>query len=292
MTNSILIGAEGLDGANFLCSCLTMSHEVYFNDYILDDKIKFFFECMSHIYRNNEIPIWNDCSMLFSSCARSRDKLNFPTYQFKTENPNNKTLISKIRLPVFWPLSMHMSKNPEDSLSKLFESKYFIGLINPDLFISLRTVLIDPNLIDDSIPNFNLLTVAEFNLLSKQLQEKIKSNHRSGVERLFKCEIPFIHKWHMTHMECDINDMNIIQKEHQQVHLYEEGNKFLQTKLTHEWDCNWFLNEDETFENINRLYSELNLGKCNEKLIRKMYKIWIRRIDYVKKSHRDFYKYR
>lgn len=292
MTNSILIGAEGLDGANFLCSCLTMSHEVYFNNYIIDDKIEFFFKCMSNLDRINDIPVWDDCSMLFNSCARSKDKLKLSTYQFKTENPNNKTLINKIRLPIFWPLSIHISKNPEDPLSKLFESKYFIGLVNPDLFISLRTVLIDPDLIDDSIPNFNLLTVSEFNLLSKEIQERIKLNHQSGVERLFKCEVPFIHKWHMSNMKCDIDDMNRIKRECKNIHVYKESNQLLQSKLTHEWDCNWFLSEDETFENINRLYSEMNLGKCNEKLIRKMYKVWIRRIDYVKKSHRDFYKYR
>lgn len=76
------------------------------------------------------------------------------------------------------------------------------------------------------------------------------------------------------------------------MHLYEKGNELLKTKITHEWNCNWFLDEDETFENIDRLYSEMNLGKCNEKLIRKMYKVWIRRINYFKETHRDFYKYR
>jgi hypothetical protein len=55
--------------------------------------------------------------------------------------------------------------------------------------------------------------------------------------------------------------------------------------ITHEWDCNWFLTEDETIKNVKSLYSEMNLGKFNEKLIREMYKIWIRKIDYIKKSH-------
>lgn len=290
--NTILIGAEGLDGANFLCSCLTMSDEIYFNDYDLQKKIKFFFECMSKVHRNNGLPIWNDCSMLFSSCARAKEKLSFSTYQSKVEMFENKILINKVRLPVFWPLSIHMAKNPEDSLSKLFEPTYFIGLINPDLFISLRTVLIDSDFIDNSIPDFNLCTVAEFNLLSRDLQEKIKCNYQSKVDRLFECKISLIHKWHMSNMQCHINDMNIIEKERENLHLYKEGNDLLKTKITHEWDCNWFLNEDETFENISRFYSEMNLGKCNEKLVREMYKVWIRRIDYFKKSHRDFYKYR
>lgn len=292
MNNSILIGAEGLDGANFLCSSLTMSDEVYFNNYTLEEKVKFFFECMSKVHRTNGLPIWNDCSMLFSSCARAKDKLSFSTYQSKVKTFNNKTVINKVRLPVFWPLSIHMEKNPEDSLSKLFQPTYFVGLINPDLFISLRTVLIDSKFIDDLIPDFNLLTVAEFNLLPKDVQDKIKQNYQSEVDRLFKCEITSIHKWHMSNMQCHINDMNIIAKETENLHLYKKGNELLRTKITYEWDCNWFLNENETFEKINQLYYEMNLGKCNEKLIREMYKVWIRRINYFKESHRDFYKYR
>ena len=39
MNNNILIGAEGIDGANFLACCLTMSDEVQFNDCNLNEKI-------------------------------------------------------------------------------------------------------------------------------------------------------------------------------------------------------------------------------------------------------------
>jgi hypothetical protein len=67
--------------------------------------------------------------------------------------------------------------------------------------------------------------------------------------------------------------------------LYKKYNDLLKDKITHQWDCNWFLSEEETFENIKFLYSEMNLGECNQKLIREMYKVWIRRIDYIKKSH-------
>lgn len=288
--NNILIGAEGLDGANFLCSCLTMSDKVYFNNCTLDEKIKFFFDGMNDIVEKNEVPIWSDVSMLFSGCARSKNKLSFSIYQSKNKISNDKTLISKTRLPMFWPLTIHMAKNPEDSLSKLFQSKYFIGLINPDLFICLRTILIHPDCMDNTIPYFNLFTISEFNCLSKEVQEKIKYNYQSESYRLFEYDSPFshkerfLHKWQMSNMECHINDMNIIQNELQYLHFYRESNELLKTKVTHEWDCNWFLNEDEMVKNIKILYLEMNLGECDEKLIRKMYRVWIGRIEFIKKS--------
>lgn len=295
--NNILIGAEGLDGANFLVSCLSMSDEVYYNNCTLEEKIEFFFKGMSNIQKKNGLPIWSDVSMLFHSCARIKNDLRFSTHQSKKlyesvkSTVNDKTLISKVAMPQPWPLKILMSKNPEDRLVKLFESKYFIGLVNPDLFISLRTLLDDKEFVDDSIPDLDLFTVQEFNLLSEEEKQKVKDNYRSGIERLFKFkpDIPTIHAWNMSNMECDIDykrqhdnvdvNMNVVED------LYKESNDFVKTMITYEWDCNWFLTEDETFENIKFLYSEMNLGKLNEKLIREMHKTWINRIDYIKKSH-------
>lgn len=295
--NNILIGAEGLDGANFLVSCLSMSDEVYYNNCTLEEKIEFFFKGMSNIQKKNGLPIWSDVSMLFHSCARIKNDLRFSTYQSKKvyesvkSTVNDKTLISKVAMPQPWPLKILISKNPEDPLVKLFKSKYFIGLVNPDLFISLRTLLDDKEFVDDSIPDLDLFTVQEFNLLSEEEKQKVKDNYRSGIERLFKFkpDIPTIHAWNMSNMECDIDykrqhdnvdvNMNVVED------LYKESNDFVKTMITYEWDCNWFLTEDETFENIKFLYSEMNLGKLNEKLIREMHKTWINRIDYIKKSH-------
>ena len=282
--NNILIGAEGLDGANFLASCLTMSEKVYFNNVNLNEKIKFFFNGMSHIPKKNGVPIWSDVSMLVSNCARAKEKLKLSVYHSRPKTLNDKHLISKICLPIFYPLLTHSIKNSEDPLTKLIDSKYFIGLINPNLFISLRSVLIDSKLVDNTIPNFNLFTVEEFNSLPTDIKEKIKYNHQSKIEQLFNYEIHSTHKWHMSNMECYVNEMDIILQENKNLHLYKESNELLKNKITHEWDCNWFLTEDETVEHIKILYSELDLGKCNEQLIRKMYKIWIHRINYVKKS--------
>ena len=59
--------------------------------------------------------------------------------------------------------------------------------------------------------------------------------------------------------------------------LYKSDNDFLKTLITHQWDCDWFLSEDETFENLKILYSQMDLGEINEELIRKMYRIWLKK---------------
>ena len=293
MNNNILIGAEGIDGANFLASCLTMSDEVYFNNCALEEKVKFFFRGMSNIREINGLPIWSDVSMLFHSFSRGKNNLIFSTYQSKKiyHSVNSpKTLISKVSMPQFLPLRTLMLKDPEDRLIQLFGSKYFIALVNPDLFISLRTVLDNK---DVSIPNLDLFTIEKFNCLTKKEQEKIKSSYQSDIERLFqfKPSGPTIHSWNMHNMKCDIDyrtqhddvNMDVIED------IFNKSSDFMKPLITHQWDCNWFLNEDETIENIKLLYSEMNLGKFNENLIRKMYMVWIEKIDYIKKSHiREF----
>lgn len=296
--NNILIGAEGLDGANFLASCLTMSDEVYFNNYTLIDKIEYFFKGMSEIEEKNGVPIWSDVSMLFSSCAREKNKVSFSIYQSKSlyeslePNLNNKSLISKVRLPVFWPLKVLVLKNPQDPIVKLFESKYFIGLVNPDLFISLRSVLGYSELNNHQDYNLDLLTISEFNFLPKETQETIKHNCRSNFKRLFDSDIFDHHKWNMSNLECDLDYIKVIESHinnNKDGNLYKEDNQLLENKITHQWNCNWFLTEGDTIENIKILYSEFNLGKCNEKLICKMYKVWYDRMEYIKKWYmREF----
>lgn len=287
MNNNILIGAEGIDGANFLASCLTMSDEVYFNNCTLNDKIEYFFRGISKIEEKNGIPIWSDVSMLFSSCARQKDKLSFSTYQSKLFL-GNRSLVSKIRLPISWPLKNLMLNDPQNPIVKLLDSKYFIGMVNPDLFISLRLLLKDQKVIKYNDCDLDLLTVSEFNyLLSKDVQEIIKYNYKSNIEKLFDSSVVDHHKWNMCNLECSLDYVRVIKSHfnNENSNFYMDDNQLIKNKITHEWDCNWFLDENETIHNLKFLYSDMNLGKFNERLIRGMYRVWIRRIDYIKRSH-------
>lgn len=306
MTNNILIGAEGIDGANFLAACLTMSDNVYFNNGSLKDKKEFYFNGMSNIKEMNGLPVWKDVSMLFHSCARYKAQVSLGTYQCKEiyesvkSTLDDKSLISKVHLPLFWPLINLISKNPDDPLVKLFEPKYFIGLTSPDLFTSLRTVLGNPDL--------DLVTIQDFNLLPKKTQQQFKNKYRTDIEKLFNCEIPtrsspLSNKWDMLNMKCDYHHLEHFYPENRSYKvrsngseyytssvdrirdIYRASNELLKSRITHEWDCNWFLTEKDTVKNIKLLYSELDLGQCNQTLIRSMYRVWIDRIDSIKTAH-------
>jgi len=305
--NNILIGAEGIDGANFLASCLTMSDKVYFNDGTLEDKKEFFFNRMNEISKMNGLPIWTDVSMLYQTCARYKSKILLGTNQSKYKTPtlDDKSLISKVCLPLFWPITNLNTKNTDDPLVKLFESKYFIGLINPDLFMALRMVLDRP--CPWTRKNLDLTTITDFNLLTKKIKKDLKNTYRTDIDRLFDVQVNEMdhihHKWEMLNMKCDIDRLSDFYPETRSykvnsegleyytssrdriINIYKRSNELLKSKITHEWDCNWFLTEEETVKNLDLLYFELNLGKCNEELVRSMYKVWIHKIDTIKKTY-------
>ena len=152
-------------------------------------------------------------------------------------------------------------------------------------------VLDDRDFVDSSIPDLDLLTIEEFNHLPKEEKERIKNFYKSDDERLFifRNDIPTIHAWNMYNMECDIDyfKKNENEKLYEDIseRLHNESKELLKPRITHRWDCNWFLTQDDTIDGIKLFYDQMNLGKVNEKLILKMYKIWIDRITYIKKFH-------
>lgn len=287
--NNILIGHLGWDGCHFLGACLSMSDQVFFNNFTLRGKIEYFFKRMSSIEKVNGKPIWNDVFMFFSTSYQTEGHIHYRNVwvndsvnnfeQFESNlDSQQKTLVSRLHVPVYYPLQEMMEKNISHPIMDMFKSKYFICLVNAHLFASLRSIKIQndtktPNDWDAEfaiIPDIkwfggslteidkitNSITVSEFQSLPKDVQERVKSNRNSNLEDLFNS-----------------------------TKLHKEDNDLLKTKITHQWDCNWFLTEEETIQHVKRLYSEMDLGKCNEKLIGEMYKVWIRKMDYLKKWH-------
>lgn len=287
MNNNILIGHLGWDGCHFLGSCLTMSDEVYFNNFTRRGKIEYFFKGMSSIEKVDGKPIWNDVFMFFSTSYQTDGhihcrhvwindiKNNFEQFEYDSGS-RQKTRISRLHVPVYYQLQDMLEKNVSHPVAEMFKSKYFICLINTSLFSSLRSVKIERDNKTSSswdegfatIPDVkwfdgqlteidkitNSITVSEFQSLPNEVQETVKSHHNGNIDKLFGL-----------------------------TKLYESDNNLLKSKITHEWNCNWFLNEEDTVKNIKLLYYEMNLGKCNEKLIREMYKVWVRKMDYIKK---------
>jgi len=286
MNNNILIGHLGWDGCHFLCACLTMNDNVYFNNFTLRGKVEYFFKGMSDITKIDGKPVWNDVFMFYGSSYQTEGVVHYrhawvndAFEQFESDfNSEKKSLISRLHVPIYYPLKDMIQKNISHPVVEMFKSKYFICLVNPQLFASLRGIKVDydnrsSGNWDDGfaiIPDVkwfdgaltevdeitNSITVSEFQRLPKETQEKIKSHRDLSLDQLF-----------------DLTK------------LYKDDNNKLKELITHQWDCNWFLTEDETVEHIKILYSEMNLGVCNEKIIRKMYKIWVDKMDYLKKWH-------
>lgn len=289
MNNNILIGHLGWDGCHFLCSCLTMSDEVYFNNLTLRGKVEYFFKSLSTISQIGGKPIWNDVFMFYSSSYQSENYIhcrhawindfNHTYEQFETDSKTKQeTYISRLHVPIYYPLKDMMEKNISHPVLEMFKSKYFICLVNTDLFVSLRSIKVKNKIVqkpEDSwdngfaiIPDIkwfngpltevdeitNSITISEFNSLPKDVQQNILSHHNNNLDGLFN-----------------------------RTKLYKTDNDLLKTMITHQWDCNWFLNEDDTIERLKFLYYEMNLGKVNEKIIRKMYKMWVHKMDYIKK---------
>jgi hypothetical protein len=292
MNNNILIGHLGWDGCHFLAACLSMSDEVYFNHFTLRGKLEYFFKNLSTLNKVDGKPVWSDVHMFFGSSYQSNGYVHYRQLlvndfddkfeQFSpNSNPEQKTLVSRLHIPIYYPLSDMMEKNVLHPIVDMFRSKYFICLVNTKLFASLRSIKIehDTQVINSwdegfaTIPDIkwydgtltnvakmtNSLTVSEFQNLSKEVKETLKFHHNNNLDDLFNL-----------------------------TELYKTDNDLLKTFITHQWDCNWFLDEDETIDNLKVLYSEMNLGQVNEKLIRKMYKMWINKIDYIKKWYMGY----
>jgi hypothetical protein len=284
--NNILIGHLGWDGCHFLGSCLTMSDEVYFNNCTLRGKIEYYHKSMSDISWVNGEPVWSDVFMFFGTSYQTDGYIHYRhawnndsesnLEQFPSDSRSKQqTIISRLHVPIYYELGNMLKKNISHPVMDMFKCKYFICLVNTHLFSSLRSIKIEnSDVIDDSwddgfakIPDMkwfngpltevdkitNSVNVSQFQLLPKEVQEHIRSYHKSDLDGLFNL-----------------------------TKLYKSDNDILKSMITHQWDCDWFLNEDDTVDGVKFLYSEMNLGKFNENLIRKMYKIWIRKIDYIK----------
>jgi hypothetical protein len=290
--NNILIGHLGWDGCHFLASCLAMSDEVYFNHFTLRGKIEYYFKNMSNITKVDGNPVWSDVFMFYGSSYQSNGYVHYRqalindfNNSFERFSPEEKlgekVHISRLHVPIYYPLSDMMERNLSHPIVDMFRSKYFICLVNTRLFASLRSIKIKEdtrisNSWDDGfaiIPDIkwydgpltnmdeitNSTTVSGFNELTTEVRGNLESYHKSGLDDLF-----------------------------QLTELYKIDNDLLKTLITHQWDCNWFLNEDATIENLKVLYCEMNLGQLNEKLIRKMYQLWINKMDYIKKWYMGY----
>lgn len=63
-----------------------------------------------------------------------------------------------------------------------------------------------------------------------------------------------------------------------------KNSDFVYPKSYFVWDTNWYLDFNDTLKNIQTLYEKLELKDFNEKFIQLYYKMWIQKIDEIKRE--------
>jgi len=259
--NNILIIHLGGDGGNFLINCLSMSDHVYFNNLSKKDKVLYFFSGIT-----NQPEIWNDICMWSGSITTTKIELN----KFNT--------LKNFLIKSHYPLGIDKNDTRQLKNLKLIDHclsriKYLIVFENTILFSCLR-YFFDENGVSKTcyqqinsdkicLPKddfLNSLTIQEYFLLSEEQKNHLKNKY----EFKFETMIQFLND------EFKNNEHDF------------QYTKHISQNYTFIWDVNWFLSEDDTVNNIQKLYQILEFDDWNENLIRFMYRMWIKKLDEIK----------
>jgi hypothetical protein len=278
LKHSIIVAHNCGDGGNFLINCLAMSDKIYYKNLDKKNKISYFF---SGIIKQKES--WSDICM-WTNVINPNLKYLDEFISFFPENnpPNSKDFLIKLHYPTIFDESLVNGLKFMNYC--LLEKKYLIVFTNSKLFSCLRhffddngndaisrTCIYDffyQDLFNNDIPKNNFLnniTIKEYSSFSDKEKDKLKELY----ELKFSDIIFFMNS-------LLINDSNNLQ------HVNSFQNKF-----NFIWDTNWFLDEDDTALNIQKLYQNLKFDDYDEKLIRKMYRAWIQKLDEIKINHRN-----
>jgi hypothetical protein len=131
-----------------------MNDKVYLNNLTVRGKTEYYFKYMSRIAREEGKPVWSDVPFFFAGSYQTEGFVHYHQgwlndfhNNFEQFTPakkiKNKTLISRLHIPIYYPLQEMMEKNISHPMMDMFRSKYFICLVNPHLFSSLRGIKIE-----------------------------------------------------------------------------------------------------------------------------------------------------
>lgn len=262
LENSIIVAHHHSDGANFLINCLSMSDHVYFNNLTKKNKVLYFFSRIT-----NQPEIWNDICMWSGEINATNIELN----QFNT--------LKNFLIKFHYPLGIDKNDIRQLKNLKLIDlylssrKKYLIVFENSTLFSCLRHFF-DENGVSHTcyqpinsdkilLPKddfLNNLTIQEYFLLSEEQKNQLKNKYELNFETM----IEFLND------DLESNEHNF------------QYTKYLSQDYTFIWNVNWFLSEDDTVNNMQKLYQIFEFDDWNEELIRIMYKKWIKKLDEIK----------
>lgn len=285
--NSIIITHFVGDGGNFLINALSMSK--YVGHPFLHSKngrVGHFFDNTQRNINNEKYCI--DVSMWsgnISANGQDPDKVDIKDFHESKSSRlsgfyDSKHYIFKQHYPLWNLKNIDITPDKTDdvdviitSLVKLFKDVstktncFNVLFINSSIFIALRHYFISGysstcfypwetpgKFYDlknaDVYEELNSITIKEYQQFSKDKREKIERKYSIGYDEI----------------------LSLFNKNYNK--LDEYYNLFL-NKTSFLWDVNWYLTEDDTTNNIKKLYEILGFDDYDDSLIREMYQHWI-----------------
>jgi hypothetical protein len=276
MKNIIVVAYNGGDGGNFLINCLTMSNRVTCPRLSKNGKIQYFFDNLTEIGNK-----WVDVNMF--SYSLMADEIDAHQMFLSKESEN---IIMKIHYPLF---TINENINNEikiknlNTIKKVLEKrKLLIVFENPMVFSRLRHFSDSDSkcpmsesfvpLETETYPKdelLNVTTISEYKSFPKEKKQEIENKYNMSISKLIETVSPYEPEYDRFFMGDAIPE---------------------QKSSIYIWNVNWYLDEEMTLYNIKKLYETLEFDDYDEKLIRDMYRSWIKKLDEIKKYHVEIYK--
>lgn len=256
----IIVGHYPGDGANFLISCLSMSDDICYKGFTKKEKVLHFFSQIC-----NKDTKWVDPN-IWTGCFAA--KINgVENFKFYLNEEINKKFIFKLEY----------NFNERIKIDNFITQESFLILFeNPVIFFSLRNFFDefgDSNLFyyDVSCYPFGFYPKDDvLNGLSVRQYFNLDKDRKSFFEQ----------KYNMTICEV-IRRSNLCYYQHIDV---ESQAQFFKKHCDYIWNVNWYLSEEDTLNNIEKIYNILGLSGYDEKVIKIMYEKWIGKINSTKEK--------
>ena len=282
------------DGGNFLINALSMSRHVGHHEFpSIEERKRHFFQSTEDNIKKKfyykDVCLW---TKHFNSYGKfdAPDRITLKEFYRERssklpEFEGSKYCICKQHYPL-WKLSnpdidpdkIHDVNVMLKSTAKLFNiistktNCFNILFTNPSIFTALRHYFIKKN--DGysltcryalnregnsiSYDTKNIDVYEELNSITLKEYQQFSESKREEIERKYSLSYDGV--------------LSLFNKDYNKLDVYYD---IFLNKTSFIWDVNWYLSEDDTANNIKRLYDILGFDDYDDDLIREMYQGWI-----------------
>ena len=290
--NSIVVTHFCGDGGNFLINALSMSGHVGNHEFpSVEERKKHFFKStednINKEFYYKDVILWSANFYSFGNNWGPEHTTLKEFYETKSSRlarfEGTKHYICRQHYPL-WNL-LNTNINPDkihdvnimlESTAKLFKdistktNCFNILFTNPSIFTALRHYFIDGFSLTCRYPfdqwggaisydNKNVDVYEELNDVTLEEYQEFPENKRKQIESRYSRSYDEV--------------LSLFNKKYNNLDVYYD--LFL-NKTSFLWDVNWYLTEDDTANNVKKLYDILGFDDYDDDLIRDMYRGWIK----------------